>query len=125
MVDLNQLDDGEKQMLLQYLQEEYDKHPEQFPFPKEHLSKIVEQENFDLLRDQIRILQQQKGVQQDTEEDQINPDAQEAPKKKKVKKAQPLQQPKSNKKPKTKGFDNDMVQYTLPPGAENMDPQVL
>jgi hypothetical protein len=28
MVDLNQLDDGEKQMLLQYLQEEYDKHPE-------------------------------------------------------------------------------------------------
>lgn len=58
MIDLNQLDEGEKQMLLQYLQEEYDKHPEQFPFPKEHLSKIIEQENFDLLRDQIKILQQ-------------------------------------------------------------------
>ncbi len=37
-LDLNQLDDQEKQMLLQYLQEEYEKHPEQFPFPKEHLS---------------------------------------------------------------------------------------
>ncbi len=51
MIDLNELDEDEKQMLLQYLQEEYDKHPEQFPFPKEHLSKIIEQENFDLLRD--------------------------------------------------------------------------
>ena len=28
MIDLNELDEGEKQMLLQYLQEEYDKHPE-------------------------------------------------------------------------------------------------
>ena len=58
MIDLNELDPNEKQMLLQYLQEEYDKHPEQFPFPKEQLAQIIEQENFDLLRDQIRILQQ-------------------------------------------------------------------
>jgi hypothetical protein len=33
------------------LQDEYDKHPEQFPFPKENLVQIIEQENFDLLRD--------------------------------------------------------------------------
>jgi protein-arginine kinase activator protein McsA len=70
MIDLNELDPNEKKMLLQYLQEEYDKHPEQFPFPKEHLSQIIEQENFDLLRDQIRILQQQKQVQEDDETDE-------------------------------------------------------
>ena len=69
MIDLNELDANEKQMLLQYLQEEYDKHPEQFPFPKEQLAQIIEQENFDLLRDQIRILQQQKQVQEDEQDE--------------------------------------------------------
>ena len=36
-IDLDQLNDGEKQMLIQYLEEEYEKNPEQFPFPKEKL----------------------------------------------------------------------------------------
>ena len=57
LMDLNELDDQEKQLLLQYLQDEYEKHPEQFPFPKEHLNQIIQQENFEQLRDQIRILQ--------------------------------------------------------------------
>ncbi len=37
LVDLNELDENEKQMLLAYLQDEYDKNPDQFQFPKEKL----------------------------------------------------------------------------------------
>ena len=37
IVDLNELDENEKQMLLAYLQDEYDKNPDQFQFPKEKL----------------------------------------------------------------------------------------
>jgi len=37
MVDLDELNDDEKQMLLNYLNEEYEKNPDQFPFPKEKL----------------------------------------------------------------------------------------
>jgi hypothetical protein len=38
---------------LEYLNAEYEKNPEQFPFPKEKLAEIVEMENedFDQLRD--------------------------------------------------------------------------
>jgi hypothetical protein len=39
LVDLDQLDDTNKQMLLEYLQQEYEKNPDQFPFPKELLEQ--------------------------------------------------------------------------------------
>ena len=68
LMDLNELDDQEKQLLLQYLQDEYEKHPDQFPFPKEHLNQIIQQENFEQLRDQIRILQQPKNNSQTEDE---------------------------------------------------------
>lgn len=35
LIDLDQLDDHNRQMLLEYLRQEYDKNPDQFPFPKE------------------------------------------------------------------------------------------
>ena len=35
LVDLDQLDDHNRQILLEYLQQEYEKNPDQFPFPKE------------------------------------------------------------------------------------------
>ena len=35
LIDLDQLDDQNRQMLLEYLQQEYEKNPDQFPFPKE------------------------------------------------------------------------------------------
>lgn len=37
MVDLDELDEVEKELLLNYLQQEYVKNPEQFPFPREQL----------------------------------------------------------------------------------------
>lgn len=35
LIDLDKLDETNKQMLLEYLQQEYEKNPDQFPFPKE------------------------------------------------------------------------------------------
>ena len=37
MVDLDDLDETDRELLLQYLQQEYEKNPDQFPFPKELL----------------------------------------------------------------------------------------
>lgn len=45
LVDLDELNDDEKQMLLAYLNEEYEKNPDQFPFPKEKLPEIMQQNN--------------------------------------------------------------------------------
>ncbi|CDW83414.1 UNKNOWN [Stylonychia lemnae] len=57
LVDLDQLDDTNKQMLLEYLQQEYEKNPDQFPFPKELLEQ--QQQNFKK--------QQESQKRQDTE----------------------------------------------------------
>ena len=35
MIDLEQLDDHNREILLEYLRQEYEKNPDQFPFPKE------------------------------------------------------------------------------------------
>ncbi len=37
LIDIDDLDEENKAMLLQYLQAEYEKNPDQFPFPKEIL----------------------------------------------------------------------------------------
>lgn len=41
LVDLDQLDDHNRQMLLEYLQQEYAKNPDQFPFPKELIEEYM------------------------------------------------------------------------------------
>lgn len=56
MIDLDDLDDNEREMLLQYLQQEYDKNPDEFPFPKEILEgklkpKQQQQEEEESVRD--------------------------------------------------------------------------
>lgn len=43
--DYEELGEEEKAVLLEYLHSEYEKNPESFPFPKEQLAKIVEQED--------------------------------------------------------------------------------
>jgi hypothetical protein len=35
LIDLDQLDEDNRQALLEYLKNEYEKNPNQFPFPKE------------------------------------------------------------------------------------------
>lgn len=40
MIDLDKLDEPNRQMLLEFLQKEYEKNPNQFPFPKE----VIEQQ---------------------------------------------------------------------------------
>jgi len=57
LIDLDKLDDNNKQMLLEYLQQEYEKNPDQFPFPKELIEEqLMKQYN-----------QQQKQGRQETE----------------------------------------------------------
>jgi hypothetical protein len=43
LIELDDLDENERQMLLQYLQQEYEKNPEKFPFPKEILQEYMMQ----------------------------------------------------------------------------------
>ena len=40
-INLEELNEEELNMLLAYLQEEYEKNPEQFPFPREKLEEIL------------------------------------------------------------------------------------
>ena len=44
MIDLDQLDDQNREMLLEYLKQEYDKNPSQFPFPKELIEDFMKKE---------------------------------------------------------------------------------
>ena len=64
LIDLNELDDSEKQMLLAYLQDEYEKNPDQFQFPKEKLQEIMDSGDFEQLREHIQMLQQNAGGSQ-------------------------------------------------------------
>jgi hypothetical protein len=41
LIDLDQLDDQNRQMLLEYLHQEYEKNPDQFPFPKELIEEYM------------------------------------------------------------------------------------
>lgn len=41
VLDLEELSDDQRQMLLAYLQDEQTKNPEQFPFPKEKLEQLL------------------------------------------------------------------------------------
>jgi hypothetical protein len=41
MIDIEQLDDQNRQMLFEYLRQEYENHPESFPFPKELIEDYV------------------------------------------------------------------------------------
>ncbi len=69
---MNQLDNEEKYAILQYLEEEYDKNPEQFPFSKEQLAEIIEQDQFDLLREQIRQLQQKQSQGEGEDDENVD-----------------------------------------------------
>ena len=69
---MNQLDNEEKYAILQYLEEEYDKNPEQFPFSKEQLAEIIEQDQFDLLREQIRQLQQKQSQEEGEDDENVD-----------------------------------------------------
>lgn len=42
MIDFDQLSEEDLNMLLAYLQEEYEKNPDQFPFPKEKLEELLQ-----------------------------------------------------------------------------------
>ncbi len=59
LIDLDKLDETNKQMLLEYLQQEYEKNPDQFPFPKE----LIEEQ----LMKQYQEQQQQRQNRQETE----------------------------------------------------------
>jgi hypothetical protein len=41
LIDLDQLDENNRQMLLEYLHQEYEKNPDQFPFPKELIEEYM------------------------------------------------------------------------------------
>ena len=49
MIDLDQLDDMNREMLLEYLKQEYDKNPAQFPFPKELIEDFMKKEQMNKL----------------------------------------------------------------------------
>ena len=49
MIDLDQLDDQNREMLLEYLKQEYDKNPSQFPFPKELIEDFMKKEQMNKL----------------------------------------------------------------------------
>jgi hypothetical protein len=49
MIDLDQLDDQNREMLLEYLKQEYDKNPAQFPFPKELIEDFMKKEQMNKL----------------------------------------------------------------------------
>ena len=40
-MDLNELDDYNRQMLFEYLQQEYEKNPDQFPFNKQLIEEYM------------------------------------------------------------------------------------
>ena len=40
MIDLDDLNEEEREMLMQYLQQEYEKNPDAFPFPQELLESV-------------------------------------------------------------------------------------
>jgi hypothetical protein len=42
---LNDLNDDEKKMLIQYLHQVYEKNPDEFPFPKEVVEELMMQYN--------------------------------------------------------------------------------
>ena len=41
VLDVDELNEEQKQMLMQYLQEEYEKNPDEFQLPKEKLEEIL------------------------------------------------------------------------------------
>lgn len=53
MIDLDQLDDQNREMLLEYLKQEYDKNPGQFPFPKELIEDFMLKEQQNKMKKQL------------------------------------------------------------------------
>ena len=49
MIDLDQLDDHNREILLEYLRQEYDKNPSQFPFSKELIEDFMQKEQMNKL----------------------------------------------------------------------------
>ena len=43
LLDVDELNEDQKQMLMAYLQEEYEKNPDEFQLPKEKLQEILSQ----------------------------------------------------------------------------------
>ena len=67
MLDLDDLDDEEREMLLQYLQQEYEKNPDGFPFPQELLNKELykrgkkDEDILDIQSDEMVVEDAQEG----------------------------------------------------------------
>lgn len=51
LIDLDQLDDQNRQMLLEYLHQEYEKNPDQFPFPKELIEEYMLKQQPETVKD--------------------------------------------------------------------------
>ena len=62
MIDLDDLDDNEREMLLQYLQQEYEKNPDQFPFPQEFLEKNLKRGGLKKEEDSIKDIKSEEMV---------------------------------------------------------------
>jgi hypothetical protein len=60
LVDIDNLDDNEKAILIQYLQNEYQKNPDQLPMPKEVIEKFLE-DNQELIHKMNQMQQIQEG----------------------------------------------------------------
>ncbi len=45
LIDLEQLDEPNRQMLFEYLRQEYDKNPDQFNFPKELIEDYINKQS--------------------------------------------------------------------------------
>lgn len=65
LIELDDLDENERQMLLQYLQQEYEKNPDQFPFPKEILQDYMMQQQQQKQDESIRDIKSDEMVVED------------------------------------------------------------
>lgn len=80
LIDLDQLDDHNRQMLLEYLQQEYDKNPDQFPFPQELIKDYMnKRESVEDIKSQEMVLEDADRIEGGGQqiEDEIQEDDEE------------------------------------------------
>ena len=73
LIDIDDLDEENKAMLLQYLQNEYEKNPDQFPFPQELINQYLPQQS-QQQQEQDESLKDIKSEEMVVEDFQKNPD---------------------------------------------------
>ena len=72
LLDVDQLNDEQKQMLMAYLQQEYEKNPDDFQLPKEKLQEILAQGGRIVSADEDGEYENQEYENQDEEEDGLH-----------------------------------------------------